>query len=60
MSILSDILQFITVLIASFKGISAGDKWVTAFTAAIKENTEQLRIFNESKSKDTSDKRSIS
>ena len=48
MGLLSDVLQFLTVLIAAFKGISAGDKWVAGFIAAIKENTEELRKLGRS------------
>lgn len=52
MSFLIALLEFLTVLVAAFKGLSVGDKWVSGFISAIRENTEQLRIFNESKNKD--------
>lgn len=54
-SLLTAALEFLAVLVAAFKGISAGDKWVHDFVTAIKENTEQLRKYNESKSKNIDD-----
>lgn len=47
MAILVTLLEFLTVLVASFKGLSMGDKWFSQYIAAIKENTAELKKYNE-------------
>lgn len=47
-ALLTAALEFLAVLVASFKGISAGDKWVGDMVNALKENT---RIMKELKKK---------
>lgn len=54
-SLLTAALEFLAVLIAAFKGISAGDRWINLFVEALKENTNELKKYNESKSKNTDD-----
>lgn len=57
--LVTSILEFLAVLVAAFKGISAGDKWVGELKNVIKENTRIVRELNrkldEQKTKDTDD-----
>lgn len=47
----SNFLEFLTVFVAAYKGIPAGDRWVHQYVAAIKANTEAILEKNNNEKK---------
>ena len=43
MTLLSSIMEFLAVFVAAYKGIPAGDRWISFYTAAVKQNAEGIK-----------------